>query len=449
VLGVPALAARLTTHSKPGAALAKRRRCYFPEDAAALQAELRALRELDSATAGESRRGIFAVLANVPDIGRQLTALRAHAVLEDVDFFALKRLLFAAADLSKRPEAVVYWGAERCSELDAWARETMAWLHPEATPSARFHLSAKHDEALGEARKERTAARRNRDETALAAAERRTAELEAGVRERLSARLVKLADALESAADDLARLDYALARVELREELGGSWPSVDPDDRWSFSGGRLPRLGSSVEPIAAELSGGRATIVTGPNMGGKTALLQLLGLCTWCAQHAWPCPAESVTLPLVSGIVYVGAEASRPDESGLSSFAREVRRVVTQRDELSGPGLWLLDEVGRGTHPEEGGALARNTVRQLEELGHTVVAATHFPELANLQPARHLTIRGLDHESLERALRPLADEDAIVAAISAAMRHQPIPVDAGTVPRDATVIAKALGLHSE
>ena len=293
----------------------------------------------------------------------------------------------------------------------------------------------------------------------LEAVRERLGEVEREVRAELTEAVAEEAEWLESVTGFLAELDFGLARVRLRrrvEGCWGTWRGADEDAGTMLSQGREPRVerlaarqGHAVQPVDFELSGPPA-VVTGPNMGGKSALLALVGLAQWCLQHAMPVPAASFESSPVCAICYVGSEepGARDASEGLSSFGREVRRIVELRESSEAPSLWLLDEVGRGTHPEDGAELAIDVLENLHRRGHRVLAATHFPAVAAHQAFEAFRIRGIvDTDALEEALAGADTLDEIEVALRSAMDFQPVASD-GSVPRDARIVARALGLES-
>jgi hypothetical protein len=184
------------------------------------------------------------------------------------------------------------------------------------------------------------------------------------------------------------------------------------------------------------------SLLTGPNMGGKTTILKTIGQLCWLARMAIPLPCAEAELPLFDNIWYNQSD----DDSGadLSSFGRE---VVAFSDVLrqEGTSLFLLDEFARGTNPAEGERLASAVLRHLSETSHMCVAATHFTAPAMLDGLAQYSIAGLDMAVLD-ASRP-ASASQRLKALNAAMdyrlkrlqRHQAPPLNAITV-------ARALGL---
>jgi DNA mismatch repair protein MutS2 len=280
-------------------------------------------------------------------------------------------------------------------------------------------------------------------------------ELEYELRAELSERLRDQIGWLDGLAETLTTLDVRLAKVRLKRQIGGCWPDLRQEPGLLIQAGREPGVvralgpqkADQLQPIDVEV-GGAPAVITGPNMGGKSVLLRLIGLSQWCAQHAFPAPAARCEFAPVSALVYVGSEEPNAADTseGLSSFGREVSRLVDWWERGEAPRLWLFDELGRGTHPEEGAEIARQTIAQLVERGDGVVAATHFPAVAGLDGAQKLRIAGLtDPDRLQELLGQ--DDVDVEQALREVMDYQ--PVDAGAndeVPRDARVVAKALGL---
>jgi DNA mismatch repair ATPase MutS len=293
-------------------------------------------------------------------------------------------------------------------------------------------------------------------------------DIEHRVRGELTDEVAGRVEWLERVADRLCDLDVALAKVRLRHELGGCWGAWQTAATRETASRRTRRIvaridrgwnpeleavveESEVQAIDFEL-GKRPAVVTGPNMGGKSSLLVLVGLCQWCAQHAMPVPANAFDFRPVERIVYVGSEEpSALDASeGLSAFGREIRRLVDFRDRAAPPTLWLLDEIGRGTHPDDGADLANRVIGELYEVGHRVLAATHFPDVATADPHDARQIRGIvDPDALEELLDADATLEQMERRLREAMDFQPVDTDAADVPRGAKIVARALGLDAD
>ena len=146
----------------------------------------------------------------------------------------------------------------------------------------------------------------------------------------------------------------------------------------------LEKLGKQkTVPLTIELDEDRRTLVlTGPNAGGKTVLLKTLGLIAIMAQAGIPVPAApDGHLPMMEGVyVEIGDMQSIADD--LSTFSSHVKSLATILSNVTRGGLVLLDEIGGGTAPEEGGAIAESILEHLTRIGTFTVATTHYGRLA-------------------------------------------------------------------
>jgi len=188
---------------------------------------------------------------------------------------------------------------------------------------------------------------------------------------------------LQASLEALARADLWMARARLGMQQDAVRPQVTTDAAELLSA-RHPLLGGAAVPIdlrIGERFGYRALIVTGPNTGGKTVSLKTLGLLALMHQAGLRVPAaEGARLPIFSRVMAdIGDEQSIAQS--LSTFSSHLRNVV-RFVAAAGPGtLVLLDEIGAGTDPTEGSALAMAIVERLLEAGSIVAATTHYAEL--------------------------------------------------------------------
>ena len=201
--------------------------------------------------------------------------------------------------------------------------------------------------------------------------------------EELSREVEARAEALQASLHALARADLWMARARLGMQQDGVRPSA-ADDAAELLSARHPLLGPAAVPIdlrIGERFGYRALIVTGPNTGGKTVSLKTLGLLSLMHQAGLRVPAaDGARLPVYRRVMAdIGDEQSIAQS--LSTFSSHLRNVV-RFVAAAGPGtLVLLDEIGAGTDPTEGSALAMAIVERLLTAGATVAATTHYAEL--------------------------------------------------------------------
>jgi DNA mismatch repair protein MutS2 len=191
------------------------------------------------------------------------------------------------------------------------------------------------------------------------------------------------AEALLASLQGLARADLWVARARLGMQLDAVRP-LATDDAAELLSARHPLLGAAAVPIdlrIGERFGYRALIVTGPNTGGKTVSLKTLGLLSLMHQAGLRVPAaQGARLPVYRRVMAdIGDEQSIAQS--LSTFSSHLRNVV-RFVAVAGPGtLVLLDEIGAGTDPTEGSALAMAIVERLLTSGATAAATTHYAEL--------------------------------------------------------------------
>ena len=248
---------------------------------------------------------------------------------------------------------------------------------------------------------------------AVVAAGNRLRELEAQEREQEQRVLVELAALVAEQADSLhhlegvlTRLDAGLARARYGLWLGAVRPEIDPDPCSPFElrDLRHPLLlwqerqqgGHSVVPVTLAVGSPlRVVAITGPNTGGKTVTLKSLGLAALMARCGLFLPCSGTPrLPWCGQVLAdIGDEQSL--QQNLSTFSGHIRRIARILDALpsevraspQGADLVLLDEVGAGTDPQEGSALAAALLRHLADRARLTVATTHFGELKALKYA--------------------------------------------------------------
>ncbi len=180
--------------------------------------------------------------------------------------------------------------------------------------------------------------------------------------------------AIEEVATDL---DVLQARARHSASLGGIEPTFVADRSFELRGARHPLLEKPV-PIEVVLEPpSRVLLITGPNTGGKTVALKTAGLFALMAQSGLHVPANVARLPVFRSVFAdIGDEQSIA--ASLSTFSGHITNLVAMDRALQLPSLVLLDEVGTGTDPNEGGALATAVVNHFKQRGAHLIATTHF-----------------------------------------------------------------------
>jgi DNA mismatch repair protein MutS2 len=202
------------------------------------------------------------------------------------------------------------------------------------------------------------------------------------VLDELSAHVAADTDALEANLDALARFDLWMCRARFAEELDAIRPTLAKGQVLSLLSARHPGLEGDVVPIDVHLGDGyTALVITGPNTGGKTVALRTVGLLALMFQSGMHVPvAPGSRMPIFDDVLAdIGDEQSVAQSlSTFSGHLRTITRIVDEADEGT---LVLLDELGAGTDPTEGSALAQSLLDHFIRARSLVVATTHYAEL--------------------------------------------------------------------
>ena len=241
-------------------------------------------------------------------------------------------------------------------------------------------------------------------------------------------------DELAVLVDTLGALDWVFARAHLAERMEASRPTIARDGRVDLKAARHPLLlaqrwrdpAREVVPVDLELAPDRPLLlITGPNAGGKTIALKTLALLSLMTQAGCHVPAaEGSRVPIFERLfAVIGDDQSVAENlSTFSAFIKQIREVLTEADERS---LVLLDELGAGTDPDEGAALARAILESLADRGALVVATTHLEPLrafAAVEPrARNASVE-FDAATLAPTFRLVYDRPGQSWALAIAAR---------------------------
>src|SRR5699024_8878048 len=132
----------------------------------------------------------------------------------------------------------------------------------------------------------------------------------------------------------------------------------------------------------------QAVIITGPNTGGKTVTIKTAGLAVLMAQAAIPIPARDGSEVSIFKDVYADIGDEQSIEQSLSTFSSHMVNIVDILRSATYDSLVILDELGAGTDPEEGAALAISIIEYLLDQGSKVIATTHYPQLKSFSYTR-------------------------------------------------------------
>ena len=225
----------------------------------------------------------------------------------------------------------------------------------------------------------------------------------------LSALVGSVAPALREDLAALADLDVWMARARVSADLDGVRAADSTDVEVELLSARHPGLAEPVVPIDIRIGGETtALVVTGPNTGGKTVALRTLGLLALMHQSGLHVPVATGSRLPVFHDVFADIGDEQSVAQSLSTFSGHMRSIVRIVD-TAGPGcLVLLDELGAGTDPTEGSALAQALLDHFIRSGALVVATTHYAELKtyahNTPAARNASVE-FDLETLSPTYR--------------------------------------------
>jgi DNA mismatch repair protein MutS2 len=229
----------------------------------------------------------------------------------------------------------------------------------------------------------------------------------------MTARIAEMQEALGSFYRGILGLETICARARYARETCGVF-SMELGGVLALKQARHPLLGSAAVPIDFAMDGDiRAVIITGPNTGGKTVTLKTVGLFVLMNQCGLALPAaEGTTLPVFDG-VYADIGDEQSLSQSLSTFSSHMTNIAAITRSVSERSLVLLDELGSGTDPEEGSAIAMAILDYLMEKKVRLLATTHHGILKNYGYTRE----GVENASVDFDSRTLSPTYRILMGI--------------------------------
>ncbi|EJY56297.1 MutS2 family protein [Alicyclobacillus hesperidum URH17-3-68] len=199
--------------------------------------------------------------------------------------------------------------------------------------------------------------------------------------QQISAVIATVSEELETNVALLEQADLIFAKAGYARRIGGKRPQLT-DGVWRLHGARHPQLHPAGVPIDVELGADfRLLIITGPNTGGKTVTLKTVGLLTLMAMSGLFLPTRRESEIGFCRDVFVDIGDEQSIEQSLSTFSSHMKNIIQMLQQVDEKSLVLLDELGAGTDPAEGSALAIAILDRLTQVGARVMATTHYAEL--------------------------------------------------------------------
>lgn len=215
----------------------------------------------------------------------------------------------------------------------------------------------------------------------------------------LTAMLAPYADEIREDLNIMGQIDLVFAKAKLSRELNAVMPRLNRNNYVRIVRGRHPLISADrVVPIDIWIGRDyRSLIITGPNTGGKTVTLKIVGLFALMVQSGIFVPANEGSEFPVFEHIYADIGDEQSIEQSLSTFSSHVKNIVGILDRADENSLVLLDELGAGTDPIEGAALAMSILEELNDRRCTCVSTTHYSEIK----AFAMTHEGMENASME------------------------------------------------
>ncbi len=414
-----------------------------------------------------NRREVYAkfasILSKIKDISGTVTNLKNKRTLDIVELYEVKLFSYYVNSLTKavKDHSIIVKNFE-LESLD----EVYGILDPEDTKLPTFMIYDDYCENLSKIRKDKKRLEQEiRNETNSDLIEKTLSKRrdlvyqeeirEQEIRKELTQKICIFADIIEKNIELITYLDLLIAKAKLSKDYECICPTIT--DRYEihlenmsnpYFNNILKEKGSCYVPVSLTLKEG-ATVITGANMGGKSLTLKTLLLNVTLSQLGFFAFADSVRLPALD-YVYMIMDDLQSVNRGLSSFGAEIKALDEAIDlSSSGCGLIVMDELARGTNPQEGRAIVNAVVRFLNDKNTFSVISTHYDSI-DLKDVVQYRVRGLKNIDFDKLTINSTDKTSNNhELLQQLMDYTLEKCEDEEVPKDALNICKFLGLNEE
>lgn len=272
------------------------------------------------------------------------------------------------------------------------------------------------------------------------------------VREYLTKSIIEYIPQITENCKVLGKFDWTLAKAYYCKEIDGRVPELVDDNVIKISGAKNPVLeralskrSKEITPVSIEVKQG-VTVITGANMGGKSVTLKTLGLAVALAQLGFLVPCEKMEFS-PREFIFFSQDEGQSIHDGLSTFGMEIKGIKKALTNYKKQGLYLIDELARGTNPVEGGALALAIGQYLNTGNSITVMTTHFEDLIvnDFEQLRIVGLENLPQSKLKKALKGKRG----LEVVEDLMDYRLKTVSELGVPREGIKIAELMGIPKD